>query len=98
MYALSTQEGTLLALGVLAVATLLVLGVFGGFPRAGRTVSAIVTCPAIGRDARAELMQDEWTLRFTDVSRCSVLGQRAVGFCNKACLQSPYCTDRIRRA
>ena len=98
MYSLSAQEGTLLALGVLAVATVLLLGVFGGFPRAGRAVSATVTCPAIGRDARAELVRDEWTLRFTDVTRCSVLGQRAVGFCNKACLQSPHCTDRIRRA
>ena len=88
MYSLTGPEGWLLALGVLAVATALVLGVLTGFPRARRTVSALVVCPTIGQRARAELVRDEWTLRFTDVTRCSVLGQRGVAFCRKACLRS----------
>jgi hypothetical protein len=88
MYSLTAQEGSMLALGVLAVATLLVLGVFAGFPRALRTVSAVVACPTIGRRARAELVRDEWTLGFVDVARCSVLGQHGVVFCQKGCLRS----------
>jgi hypothetical protein len=88
MYSLTAQEGSLLALGVLAVATVLVLGVFAGFPRALRTITAVVACPTIGRHARAELVRDEWTLGFIDVTRCSVLGQRGVAFCRKGCLRS----------
>ena len=88
MYWLTAQEGALLALGVLAVATVLVLAVFIGFPRARRTVSALVACPTIGRRARADLVQDEWTLRCVDVTRCSVLGQHGVVFCRKACLRA----------
>jgi hypothetical protein len=87
MYSLTAQEGSLLALGILAVATVLVLGVYLGFPRALRTVSAIVACPTIGRRARAELVRDEWTLGFVDVTRCSVLGQHGVVFCRKGCLR-----------
>jgi hypothetical protein len=34
MYSLTRQEGSLLVLAVLTVATVLVLGVFAGFPRA----------------------------------------------------------------
>ena len=96
MYPLTVQEGTLLALGVLAVATWLVLGVFAGFPRSRRTVSAVVVCPTIGQRARAELVRDEWTRRFVDVTRCSVLGQRGVVFCRKGCLRAgrPDCLSR----
>jgi hypothetical protein len=42
MYSLTPQEGSLLVLAVLTVATVLVLGVFAGFPRALRTVTAAV--------------------------------------------------------
>jgi hypothetical protein len=96
MYSLTAQEGTLLSLGVLAVATLLVLGVFARSPRSRRTVSAVVACPTIGQRARAELVQDEWTLRFVDVTRCSVLGQRGVVFCRKGCLR-PGSSDCFSR-
>ena len=89
MYELTTQEGMLLALGIVSVATLLLLGVFVRFPRATRVVSAVVVCPTIGCPARAELTRDEWTLRFIDVTRCSVLGHVSVGLCNKACLRTP---------
>lgn len=89
MYELTTTQGGLLCLGVLAVATALVLAVFLRFPRASRVEPAVVTCPTLGRQARAELVRDAWTLRFTDVSRCSVLGQVGIKFCNRACLRLP---------
>jgi hypothetical protein len=96
MYSMTAGEGSLLALGVFAVTTLLVLGVFAGFPRARRTVSAVVACPTIGQRARAEIVRDEWTLRFVDVTRCSVLGQHGVVFCRKGCVRpgSPDCLTR----
>jgi hypothetical protein len=88
MYELPVLEGTLIALAVISVATMLLFGVFGAFPRASRMRSALVTCPTIGCRARAELARDEWALRFTDVKRCSVLGESAVVFCNKGCLET----------
>jgi hypothetical protein len=88
MYTLTPQEGSLLVLAVLAVATVLMVGVFAGFPRALRTVTAAVACPTIGRRARAELVRNEWTRGFIDVTRCSVLGQRGVEFCDKGCLRT----------
>jgi len=94
MYDLTTLEGALIALAVISAATLLLVGVFGMFPRATRIRAAVVTCPTTGCRARADLAQDNWTLRFTDVKRCSVLGESAVVFCNKACLTAPISDAR----
>jgi hypothetical protein len=88
MYELTTVEGALIALAMISVATLLLFGVFGLFPRATRITSAVVTCPTVGSRARADLARDDWTLRFTDVKRCSVLGECSVVFCNKRCLNA----------
>jgi hypothetical protein len=87
MHSLTVPEGSLLGLGVVAVAALLVLGVFRAFPRSRRTISTVVTCPTIGRPARADLVWDLWTRRSVDVTRCSVLGGHGVVFCRKACLR-----------
>ena len=89
MYELTTWEAALLALAVISVATMLLCGVFGRFPRSTQIRSAVVTCPTTGGCARADLARDEWTRRFTDVKRCSVLGESAVVLCNKACLEAP---------
>jgi hypothetical protein len=94
MYELTTFEGGLLALAVVLVATTGLVGVFRALPRATGIRSAVVTCPAVGCRARADLTQDEWTLRFTDVKRCSVLGESTVVFCNKGCLKAPICDVR----
>jgi hypothetical protein len=85
MYSVTTLEGALLTLAVLAATTGLVFGVLVGFPRALRPVSARVCCPLVGAGVLAELDQDAWTLRCVDVRRCSVLGGR-VDLCSKACL------------
>jgi hypothetical protein len=85
MYSVTTLEGALLALAVLAVTSTLVLGVLAGFPRALQTVAAGVTCPLLGRRVEAELVRDAWTLRCVDVRRCAVLGGR-VDLCTKGCL------------
>jgi len=91
MYTLTTHDATLLALGVLGIATLLVLGVFARFPRATRVVTGVVECPMIGGRTRAELVRDVWTLRFTDVTCCSVLGRGGIRFCTRGCLRSGRC-------
>ena len=85
MYELMVAEVVALALVVSAVTAAVVLSVLRILPRALQTIVARVTCPLLGRRVTAELMRDLWTLRFTDVRRCSVLGAD-VGLCRKACL------------
>src|SRR5262244_705854 len=58
MYDLTTLEGALIALAVISAATLLLVGVFGMFPRATRIRAAVVTCPTTGCRAGADLAQD----------------------------------------
>ena len=84
MFALTTPEAAMISVIVIAVTVGLVLAVLVLFPRAVRAVPAIVTCPMMRRRVYAELMRDDWTLHFTDVTRCAVLGAD-VGLCNKAC-------------
>ena len=86
MYAVTTLQGTLLGLAVLAVTTLLMLSVLRGFPRAIRTIDTVVYCPLLRRMVTAELDRDEWTQRCVDVARCSVLGVPGTVGCTKACL------------
>jgi hypothetical protein len=85
MYSVTTLEGALLTLTLLATTSVLVFGVLVGFPRALRSVSMRVACPLAGRRVLAELDRDAWTLRCVNVRRCSVLGTR-VDLCSKACL------------
>jgi hypothetical protein len=85
MFSLMAAEAAALALVLLGVTVGLVLAVFRSFPRGLQKVPALVTCPLLWRKVTAEVMRDDWTLRFTDVTRCSVLG-REVGLCHKACL------------
>ena len=97
MYSLTAQEGMLLSLGVLAVATWLVLGVFAGFPRSRRTVSAVVVCPTIGQRAPARTRP-----RRVDAAirrRQALLGARPARrrvLSGKGCLRSgrPDCLSR----
>lgn len=84
MFALTTPEAAMISGVVIAVTAGLVLAVLALFPRAVRAVPAIVTCPMMRRRVYAELMRDDWTLHFTDVTRCAVLGAD-VRLCNKAC-------------
>ena len=85
MYSVTTMEGALLVLAVLAVTSGLVVGVIAGFPRALQTLTAGVACPMVGRRVEAEVVRDAWTLRCLDVRRCTVLGGR-VDLCSKGCL------------
>jgi hypothetical protein len=95
MYSMTTLEGALLG-GVVLIATpLLVLGALALFPRASRTVPASVSCPLLGRQVQAELVRDEWTLRFTDVARCSVLGKHGAVRCHKRCLPGACQATRL---
>jgi hypothetical protein len=84
MFALTTPEAAMISVVVIVVTVGLVLAVLVLFPRALRAVPAIVTCPMMRRRVYAELMRDDWTLHFTDVTRCAVLGAD-VRLCNKAC-------------
>jgi hypothetical protein len=86
MYSLTPLEGTLLTLAVLGVTALLVTSVLAGLPRALQTVSAGVHCPLAGRTVMADLVRDVWTLRFVDVRRCALLGERFAATCSKGCL------------
>jgi hypothetical protein len=98
MYSVTTFEGSLLALAVLATAIVLVLGVLRFFPRAMRTLTAGVDCPLIRQRATAELLWDEWTRRFADVTCCSVLGTPGVVLCRKGCLPAVARSPRFRRS
>src|SRR5262245_57191659 len=84
MFALTTPEAAMISVVVIAVTVGLVLAVLVLFPRAVRAVPAIVRGPMRRRRVYAELMRDDWTLHFTDVTRCAVLGAD-VRLCNKAC-------------
>ncbi len=85
MYSVTTMEGALLVLAVLAVTSTLVVGVLAGFPRALQTLTVGVACPLVGRRVEAQLARDAWTLRCVDVRHCAVLGGR-VDLCSKGCL------------
>jgi hypothetical protein len=88
MFTLSPLEGVLLAAGVLAFTTALVIGVFFAFPRSGREVAAYVRCPMLGRALGARLVRDDWTRRFDRVVRCDALGPCAPVVCNQGCLRA----------
>jgi hypothetical protein len=85
MYSVTMLEGSLIALAVLAVTSLLLFGVLAGFPRSLQTLTAAVTCPVVGRSVQAELVRDAWTVRCVDVRRCAVLGSR-VDLCSRRCV------------
>jgi hypothetical protein len=86
MFSLTTAEAATISVVVVSVTVALVLAVLVLLPRALRAVPAIVTCPMMmRRRVNAELMRDDWTLRITDVARCSVLGAD-VRLCNKPCV------------
>jgi hypothetical protein len=98
MYSMTLLQGVWLGGAVVVAMVLLVLGVVALFPRAVRAVSLAVYCPLLQRRVRAELARDEWTLRCTDVLRCSVLGGLARAVCNKRCLTGQAddeCHDRV---
>ena len=97
MYALPTLEGSLLALAMVATATVLVLGVLVAFPRALHAVTTGVDCPLLHRRVTAQLARDEWTRRLVDVTSCSVLGTSGVSLCRKGCLPAAARTWRISR-
>jgi hypothetical protein len=86
MFTLTVAEGTLLGLGILAALIVLIVGALHAFPRARHIVPAIVRCPLLGRTVAADLEWDEWTVRFVDVARCSVLGACASVTCNRRCI------------
>ena len=86
MFTLTVAEGTLMGLGILAALIVLVVGALRAFPRAQRIVPAIVRCPLFDRAVAADLEWDEWTVRFVDVARCSVLGACASVTCNRRCI------------
>jgi hypothetical protein len=86
MFTLTVPEGLLLGLGILTALAVLVVGALRAFPRARRIVPALVRCPVLGRDAAAALEWDEWSARFVDVARCSVLGGCASATCNRGCI------------
>jgi hypothetical protein len=98
MYAITTLEGALLALVIMAVATGWVLGVLRIFPRATRTLVAGVECPVIHQRGIVELACDEWTRRPADVTRCSVLGASAVTLCRRSCLLAVTRSPRFTRS
>jgi hypothetical protein len=96
MYSITTLEGALLGGAVLVVTLLPFLGALTVFPRERHTVRTAVSCPLLGRQAVAELVCDEWTRRFTDVVRCSVLGRHGAVACSKSCLPSACQAGRVR--
>jgi hypothetical protein len=96
MYSVTTLEGMLLAAGLLATVTVLVLGVLIAFPRSMRVFAARVYCPLLGRRVGADLERDDWTLRFKQVVRCSVLGRAGAIPCTRACLSASVPPPVIR--
>jgi hypothetical protein len=86
MFTLTALEAIALGLGLLAIVVVLVVGVLAAFPRATRIVAAPIDCPLVGRRACVELVRDGWTLRFVDVTRCSLLCGYAGVICAKRCL------------
>ncbi len=88
MYSVTTLEGMLLAAGLLATLAVLVLGVLAMFPRSRRILPARVYCPLLQQRVGAELERDDWTLRFRNVVRCSVLGRLGAASCSKGCLSA----------
>ena len=98
MYAITTLEGALLALVIMAVATGWILGILRIFPRATRTLVAGVECPVIHQRGTVELACDEWTRRPADVTRCSVLGGTAVTLCRRSCLHEVMRSPRFTRS
>jgi hypothetical protein len=95
MYSMTMLEGELLGGAVLIATALVVLGALALFPRAVHTVPTAVSCPLLHCQVKAELVRDEWTLRFTDVVRCSVLGRHGIAMCNKGCLKSARQAARL---
>lgn len=99
MFTLTVAEGTLLGLGILAALLVLVVGALRAFPRAQRIVPAVVRCPLFfDRAVTADLEWDEWTVRFTDVARCSVLGACASVTCNRRCIAADAPPPILRTA
>lgn len=98
MYSLTTLEGAGLVLAVSVTATLLVLGVLRYFPRSMHAVTIGVECPLVGRRATTEMIRDDWTRRFVDVTCCSVLGTPGVGLCHKNCLLAVARSPRFTRS
>jgi hypothetical protein len=86
MFSLTVVEGGLLGAALVAVTVALVVGVLVAFPRRRRLVSAAVHCPLLDRTVTAELAQDDWTLRYVDVTRCTALGGAAAVLCDRRCL------------
>ena len=86
MYTLTLAEVVLLALAMAAVLTVLSVGALRGVPSARQVVPARVRCPLLGRTVAAELVWDEWNVRYVDVARCSALGGCAATLCNRRCL------------
>jgi len=89
MYMLTPAQGIALAGGWLTLLTLLLLGVFGRWPRDTRIVPVSVTCPLLGRRVGAHAARNEWTRGFTAVVRCEALGCCAPVTCNQRCLAMP---------
>jgi hypothetical protein len=98
MYSVTTLEGSMLALSMVAMLAMLVLGVMRRFPRAIQTITAGVDCPVLQRRATAELARDEWTRRLVDVTYCSVLGSHATTLCRKSCLRTAARSPRFTRS
>lgn len=97
MYSMTTLEGSLLSLVMIATSAALVLGVLVVFPRVLRAVTTGVDCPLIHRRVTAQLARDEWTRRLVDVTGCSVLGTAGIGLCRKGCLPAAARAWRISR-
>lgn len=95
MYAMTTLEGSLLALAMVVTATALVLGVLIVFPRAMQAVTIGVDCPLLRRRVAAQIARDEWTRRLVDVTSCAVLGTPGVSLCRKGCLPAAARAWRI---
>ena len=97
MYSLLMPEVVGLVLAVAGVTVALVLAVLLFFPRALQARAAQVTCPLLGQTVTAQIVRDAWTLRCTDVRRCSVLGGD-VALCRKACLAVTPASAAVSRA
>ena len=87
MFVLTLSEAVMLGLGWLAIVTILLLGVLVLLPRSRRLVPAYVRCPVLGQAVAAQVMRDEWTRRFCQVTRCDALGGIAPVTCNQKCLR-----------
>jgi hypothetical protein len=98
MFTLTVLQAAVLGVGLLAVILLLVGGVLVAFPRGTRRVPATVSCPLFHRRARVELLRDAWTLRFVDVTRCSLLGRYSSVICARQCLAGRASVTQARAA